>query len=155
MDGRGRRSPRQPARRRPSPRGHTPTDNRAGTPTSRLASPPSPPPSGRRGARAPRPRGASVRERASAGAPSYSSATVAEVQPSRGGPCVRGRRLLDTALAPFRSPEARRLALIFAVVYFAQGMWGLPVQARSEEHTSELQSPCNLVCRLLLEKKKK
>src|SRR2546426_6787241 len=31
----------------------------------------------------------------------------------------------------------------------------LPVQSRSEEHTSELQSPCNLVCRLLLEKKKK
>src|ERR1022692_3914400 len=28
----------------------------------------------------------------------------------------------------------------------------LPI--RSEEHTSELQSPCNLVCRLLLEKKK-
>src|SRR5256885_3222518 len=28
------------------------------------------------------------------------------------------------------------------------------VAARSEEHTSELQSPCNLVCRLLLEKKK-
>src|SRR5256885_4040709 len=27
-------------------------------------------------------------------------------------------------------------------------------QDRSEEHTSELQSPCNLVCRLLLEKKK-
>src|SRR5205807_9806906 len=27
-------------------------------------------------------------------------------------------------------------------------------QSRSEEHTSELQSPCNLVCRLLLEKKK-
>src|SRR2546426_6294805 len=36
---------------------------------------------------------------------------------------------------------------------------GAPLQrrhrARSEEHTSELQSPCNLVCRLLLEKKKK
>src|SRR5256885_6595382 len=32
-----------------------------------------------------------------------------------------------------------------------------PIQRldRSEEHTSELQSPCNLVCRLLLEKKKK
>src|SRR5256885_7658576 len=28
-------------------------------------------------------------------------------------------------------------------------------ECRSEEHTSELQSPCNLVCRLLLEKKKK
>src|SRR2546426_3806416 len=31
----------------------------------------------------------------------------------------------------------------------------LPSPVRSEEHTSELQSPCNLVCRLLLEKKKK
>src|SRR5256885_8925772 len=30
-----------------------------------------------------------------------------------------------------------------------------PRSRRSEEHTSELQSPCNLVCRLLLEKKKK
>src|SRR5256885_6496595 len=30
----------------------------------------------------------------------------------------------------------------------------LSVIQRSEEHTSELQSPCNLVCRLLLEKKK-
>src|SRR2546426_4453062 len=28
------------------------------------------------------------------------------------------------------------------------------LEGRSEEHTSELQSPCNLVCRLLLEKKK-
>src|SRR2546426_3866634 len=32
--------------------------------------------------------------------------------------------------------------------------WRWIVRARSEEHTSELQSPCNLVCRLLLEKKK-
>src|SRR2546426_1678773 len=31
----------------------------------------------------------------------------------------------------------------------------LAARGRSEEHTSELQSPCNLVCRLLLEKKKK
>src|SRR2546426_6990049 len=31
----------------------------------------------------------------------------------------------------------------------------LTPERRSEEHTSELQSPCNLVCRLLLEKKKK
>src|SRR5256885_11829280 len=30
----------------------------------------------------------------------------------------------------------------------------LAILERSEEHTSELQSPCNLVCRLLLEKKK-
>src|SRR2546426_9275595 len=42
-----------------------------------------------------------------------------------------------------------------------QGVPGLPSRSlidgftclRSEEHTSELQSPCNLVCRLLLEKK--
>src|SRR2546426_9275300 len=32
---------------------------------------------------------------------------------------------------------------------------GRRTSPRSEEHTSELQSPCNLVCRLLLEKKKK
>src|SRR5256885_10028443 len=31
---------------------------------------------------------------------------------------------------------------------------GAEPEPRSEEHTSELQSPCNLVCRLLLEKKK-
>src|SRR5215467_16027570 len=36
-----------------------------------------------------------------------------------------------------------------------RGRVGAPPAARSEEHTSELQSPCNLVCRLLLEKKKK
>src|SRR5256885_12816595 len=33
-------------------------------------------------------------------------------------------------------------------------MQKLGLYNRSEEHTSELQSPCNLVCRLLLEKKK-
>src|SRR3989454_7740205 len=33
--------------------------------------------------------------------------------------------------------------------------WTSGLRERSEEHTSELQSPCNLVCRLLLEKKKK
>src|SRR5256885_6276603 len=34
------------------------------------------------------------------------------------------------------------------------GRCSTSLPARSEEHTSELQSPCNLVCRLLLEKKK-
>src|SRR5256885_9618226 len=33
--------------------------------------------------------------------------------------------------------------------------WMISAWWRSEEHTSELQSPCNLVCRLLLEKKKR
>src|SRR5206468_12437175 len=37
----------------------------------------------------------------------------------------------------------------------AEGMLGRPVLTRSEEHTSELQSRSDLVCRLLLEKKKK
>src|SRR2546426_2612713 len=43
-------------------------------------------------------------------------------------------------------------------IFLEQGKRGLRTKAepeeRSEEHTSELQSPCNLVCRLLLEKKK-
>src|SRR3989454_5177549 len=55
----------------------------------------------------------------------------------------------------FRSQKARRLARALVsdlVVYHPEKrQQGL----RSEEHTSELQSPCNLVCRLLLEKKKK
>src|SRR5438552_10332409 len=38
------------------------------------------------------------------------------------------------------------------ILQFLDFLWGL---ARSEEHTSELQSPDHLVCRLLLEKKKK
>src|SRR2546426_4463719 len=40
------------------------------------------------------------------------------------------------------------------VVLVHDDLRGVPA-VRSEEHTSELQSPCNLVCRLLLEKKKK
>src|SRR5688500_2776487 len=46
------------------------------------------------------------------------------------------------------------------IEYFVKPMSGMRTAAtfdelRSEEHTSELQSPCNLVCRLLLEKKNK
>src|SRR5215467_15358638 len=47
----------------------------------------------------------------------------------------------------FRSPSPRTDC--------PETAWLPPGPARSEEHTSELQSPCNLVCRLLLEKKKK
>src|SRR5256885_11838322 len=49
-------------------------------------------------------------------------------------------------------PICPAVALLFAGCA-ALGRW--PQCRRSEEHTSELQSPCNLVCRLLLEKKKK
>src|SRR5947208_9431718 len=38
---------------------------------------------------------------------------------------------------------------------YSVGKPGEPIRSRSEEHTSELQSPDHLVCRLLLEKKKK
>src|SRR5256885_12833169 len=47
------------------------------------------------------------------------------------------------------SLAARAVVLLLRLQIALEG--GLPV--RSEEHTSELQSPCNLVCRLLLEKK--
>src|SRR5256885_11308864 len=46
------------------------------------------------------------------------------------------------------------LALITALNAAPCHLAGLSMGGRSEEHTSELQSPCNLVCRLLLEKKK-
>src|SRR5256885_10561822 len=54
----------------------------------------------------------------------------------RAGPRRRGARARGGALARPRRRRGR-------------------APRRSEEHTSELQSPCNLVCRLLLEKKKK
>src|SRR5256885_11859916 len=50
----------------------------------------------------------------------------------------------------FRSPVDGHRAGEDHARHVAHGAAG-----RSEEHTSELQSPCNLVCRLLLEKKKK
>src|SRR5688500_19649581 len=49
----------------------------------------------------------------------------------------------------YRQAEARYRERRYAA---ERRTWDDP---RSEEHTSELQSPCNLVCRLLLEKKKK
>src|SRR5256885_11720060 len=45
--------------------------------------------------------------------------------------------------------------LLLAVALAACFIPARRASRRSEEHTSELQSPCNLVCRLLLEKKKK
>src|SRR5256885_7308887 len=52
----------------------------------------------------------------------------------------------------------RSMPMSDAVVSRSTSLAGLQLERwlvdRSEEHTSELQSPCNLVCRLLLEKKK-
>src|SRR5256885_6591138 len=59
-----------------------------------------------------------------------------------------------------RLPGKRKSIELWRTTAKASGLprdcQGLSMQedARSEEHTSELQSPCNLVCRLLLEKKK-
>src|SRR5256885_8269923 len=63
-----------------------------------------------------------------------------------------------------RDARAQPLVLVGAGVedlegladqHLARGLEHLAdLAVRSEEHTSELQSPCNLVCRLLLEKKK-
>ena len=64
----------------------------------------------------------------------------------------RGRLVADV---PLRSSGA---PMTFYVRYgdvFALACWGIAGASRSEEHTSELQSRTNLVCRLLLEKKKK
>src|SRR5256885_10011307 len=73
-------------------------------------------------------------------------------------------------LSMYTSPPSARQPLIAARTSFARACATLaeqtghphtdpqvttpPRATRSEEHTSELQSPCNLVCRLLLEKKK-
>src|SRR5256885_11856587 len=56
----------------------------------------------------------------------------------------------------FRSGIAGRGAGwgVIAGAGVADAAGGICHPVRSEEHTSELQSPCNLVCRLLLEKKK-
>src|SRR5256885_4331595 len=56
----------------------------------------------------------------------------------------------------FRSLRRKNLAVDFSHPSDTTlWQWFRVGSKRSEEHTSELQSPCNLVCRLLLEKKKK
>src|SRR3989454_2719404 len=74
----------------------------------------------------------------------------------------RDSRAVDAAPRRRRSRRRVRARLHAGARAAARGTagarcaWPRPCRrARSEEHTSELQSPCNLVCRLLLEKKKK
>src|SRR2546426_5955600 len=63
---------------------------------------------------------------------------VAPLEPAVHG--LKPRRELDAVRPPIEASSTVRTDV---------------ERERSEEHTSELQSPCNLVCRLLLEKKKK
>src|SRR2546426_6418033 len=72
-----------------------------------------------------------------------------EASMRRGAVCVVTILVAAACLSvPTAAPELQAVALTFKP---SPGM----ARIRSEEHTSELQSPCNLVCRLLLEKKKK
>src|SRR2546430_4829504 len=76
----------------------------------------------------------------------------------RSGPMAQDRLADDPdALADLRPTAAGQAfvqqVLVDAVALLAAPLLG-PGDARSEEHTSELQSQSNLVCRLLLEKKK-
>src|SRR2546426_9090435 len=77
-------------------------------------------------------------------------------------------RIIQTAGDPApHDPELRPDPFLFVCIHAGSEnfcrLFGTPLvqgitetgAQRSEEHTSELQSPCNLVCRLLLEKKKK
>src|SRR5256885_5743870 len=74
---------------------------------------------------------------------------------------IAGARLVPEtkdpgARRPFVAGAVLLAGSLVAIVYpLLEGrQLGWPAWARSEEHTSELQSPCNLVCRLLPEKKK-
>src|SRR2546426_2117450 len=65
------------------------------------------------------------------------------------------RRPPRSTLFPYTTLFRSRPRSLSGVASCAQkGSQRFSCGVRSEEHTSELQSPCNLVCRLLLEKKK-
>src|SRR5256885_9391306 len=73
----------------------------------------------------------------------------------------RGSNMIAIARACLAGSIPARVAVVISDRAEAAGLAGaaaLGIETatvpRSEEHTSELQSPCNLVCRLLLEKKK-
>src|SRR5688500_19366188 len=72
--------------------------------------------------------------------------------------CFYGEQLNQPAERELTLPEIARVARGLPRMLWVAFGGGEPflrrdLAERSEEHTSELQSPCNLVCRLLLEKK--
>src|SRR5256885_4944142 len=66
---------------------------------------------------------------------------------------VQGR--ITEALTAYAAAQAIDSTLALWPAAWQTACWHGGLTGRSEEHTSELQSPCNIVCRLLLEKKKK
>src|SRR5256885_13886957 len=84
---------------------------------------------------------------------------VADAAPGKveGTPLLERREKVDDVAILLVTGD-RGLAGSFNTQIIREGLrlkHELSGEGRSEEHTSELQSPCNLVCRLLLEKKKK
>src|SRR3989454_6037320 len=78
-----------------------------------------------------------------------SSTQAVAGHPARGvAAALAAGALWGTMYIPYRKAYLTGMNPLSFVTFFTIG-------ERSEEHTSELQSPCNLVCRLLLEKKKK
>src|SRR5260370_19048441 len=67
----------------------------------------------------------------------------------------RSKRLHRLGRNGFDAPVHLSGVLVHVVAYQDRYVFATIAQRRSEEHTSELQSHLNLVCRLLLEKKKK
>src|ERR1039457_6041960 len=82
-------------------------------------------------------------------APRAPQARLSGGQPDPQLPAV----VVTTPLRPWRVIMGRHAAAAFALHHPVASGGGRPLGEghRSEEHTSELQSPCNLVCRLLLE----
>src|SRR2546426_8582350 len=87
------------------------------------------------------------------GAPATTATVSGEVAAMMSGtstaPQIKAGRLRVLA---YTGPK--RSSLLPEVPTIAETYPDFEMTQRSEEHTSELQSPCNLVCRLLLEKKK-
>src|SRR5256885_15642327 len=95
--------------------------------------------------------------------------TSPSLAPSRRESCLPDRVPVSASMSSPPRPGRMHSALVEDLRDAREGLTGClgdvapavcsrpahPVVERSEEHTSELQSPCNLVCRLLLEKKKK
>src|SRR5438874_8909106 len=73
---------------------------------------------------------------------------------SHGRPAVDGARPMDSRRRRAGRRRAGAAAAPLGPLAKPRGVHGAAAQPRSEEHTSELQSRRDLVCRLLLEKKK-
>src|SRR5256885_10701893 len=81
----------------------------------------------------------------------YTPVTAARLKNPEDGNWLMFRRTFDGwGYSPLGEITPANVGRLQPAWSFATGQ----LEGRSEEHTSELQSPCNLVCRLLLAKKK-